>query len=120
MAKKTKNIGNFSEKLAKDFLERRGYYTLQQNTIIGRKEIDLIMKCQNSTVFVEVKSRTSNRLGEADTALTSKQLQTLKKAISQYCAQNRINKNFIRLDLIAVDIDSSAHKARIKHYKDIF
>lgn len=119
MANSTKKVGGFGEELAQNFLKRRNYEILHTNFTLGSKEIDIIAQHKNFTVFVEVKSRVSPYLEEADTALTPKQIKTLKKAISLYCYQNKINKNWVRLDLIAVDINKDRKKAHLKHYRDI-
>lgn len=119
MAKSTKKIGGFGEELAQNFLTRRDYKIIHTNFTLGAKEIDIIAQQENLTVFVEVKSRTSPHLQEADTALTPKQIKTLKKAISLYCYRNKINKNQVRLDLIAIDINKTRKKAHLKHYRDI-
>ncbi len=120
MTKHKKNIGQFGENLAKEYLIRKGFKIIDSNKKIGNPEIDIITKKNNETIFVEVKTRTSKIFGEADETLRTKQIKTLKKAISIYCFRNKINMNFIRLDLIAIDINKLKKTANIKHYKNIF
>lgn len=117
MAVKSKKTGIFGENLAKDFLVKKGYKILAQNQRIGHKEIDLIVEKKKITVFVEVKTRQKNNFPEADESLSSKQINSLKKAIKIYSAQNKIALEKTRLDLVAIDIEK--RNAKIKHYKEI-
>lgn len=118
MNSSTKHIGDLGEKLAKNFLSSRGYEIREQNLRLGHKEIDLIAQDQNLVVFVEVKTNTIC-WQDPEFALSSKQLRTLKKAIALYCYKKKINKNFVRLDLITINLDKNKEKARLKHYQDI-
>lgn len=114
-----KNVGKFGEDLAKDFLVSRGYKILERNLCLGKKEIDLVARLDRVTIFVEVKTVSSPRQEDPELALTPKQTRTLKKAISAYCFQRKVNKNSVRLDLITVTLSPFSKTARIKHYRDI-
>ncbi|SRR6056297_1639148 len=120
MVASSQKIGVFGETLAKDFLIRKGYAILHQNLKIGYKELDIVAKKGDKTVFIEVKTRNLNSYPGADESLTQKQLQTLKKGIKNYCFSNKINLKKIRVDLIAVNLIKQENKANIKHFKDIF
>lgn len=115
-----KAVGRFGERLASEFLERRGYKIIAANQKIGYLELDLIATKAGDVVFVEVKTRTTAKLGQADESLTKKQFHNLKKALALYCLRNRLNFNRARLDLIAIDLNHKNKTAKIKHYKDIF
>jgi len=115
-----KRIGIFGENLAKNFLIRRGYEIISSNVKLSYLEIDIIAREKNEIVFVEVKTRAYGNLGSADEALTACQTKNLKRAISMYCGQKKLNINNVRLDFISVDIDRENKKAKIKHYKEIF
>jgi putative endonuclease len=52
-----KQTGADGEKMAKIFLESKGYTCLHQNWSLGRGDIDLIMEHGKTLVFVEVKTR---------------------------------------------------------------
>ena len=119
MEKYKKKIGNFGEILAKNFLITRNYTIIDSNIKLGYLEIDLIAREKDQLVFVEVKTRTSLTLGPAEDALASSQIKNLKRAISIFCARNRINLNKVRLDFIAIDLNIKSKLAKIKHFKDI-
>ena len=114
-----KTVGAYGEELAKKYLIKNNHQIVDQNIQIGSKEIDIIAKQNDTLIFVEVKTRTSNKYGQADDAMTSKKFSNLKKAMGIYLDDcKEVYKN-IRLDLVAIDIDKKDKKAKIKHYKDI-
>lgn len=49
--------GKTGEELAASYLQSKGYALLGKNVQTGRGEVDLIMRKQGVTVFVEVKTR---------------------------------------------------------------
>lgn len=113
-------VGRFGEGLARDYLVRHGYKIIGENIKVSYKEIDIIAKKQSLIVFIEVKTRTSDKFGFADEAISSKKIKHLKRAIGAYLKSYNPEFKDIRLDLIAIDIDKYKKIAKIKHYKDIF
>lgn len=112
-------VGKFGEDLAKNYLIKHGYKIIDRNIQIRYKELDIIAKLKNLLVFVEVKTRTSNKYGLADESITRKKIKNLKYAIKKYLNYTKTDYNDIRADLIAVDINKDKKIAKIKHYKDI-
>ena len=85
------------------------------------QEIDIIARQKDILVFVEVKTRTSDKFGKADEAMGSRKTKNLRQAVKRYLYNynNEFNYKDIRADLIAVDIDKSRKVAKIKHYRNI-
>lgn len=113
-------IGGFGEALAKNYLVKHGYSLVDANLKISYQEIDIIAKYKDLLVFVEVKTRTSLTLGEADEAMTCKKTSNFKKAVELYIYSKKINPDNIRADLISIDINKIKKTAKIRHYKEIF
>lgn len=120
MVNEKKNIGNWGENLAKEYLIRHGYKIIAANYRTGRLEIDLITRHNRQLIFIEVKTRLQTTAGAADNPLTAKQIKNLKQAIIAYCLKNRASLDAVRLDLIIVSVDRRQKCARLKHYRDIF
>jgi putative endonuclease len=116
---KNKELGDWGEKLAADFLLRKGFSLVKSNQRCGSKELDLIAYEDDILVFVEVKTRLSSRYGEAIEMIGRNKLGYLKKAALGYLARVRPPYRTIRFDAIAIDVDQLTKCARIKHYKDI-
>ena len=56
--KTTKEIGDFGEQRAVNYLRLRGYTVKERNYRAGHYEIDIIAQRWNEIAFVEVKTRT--------------------------------------------------------------
>jgi len=113
-------VGKFGEDLAVKYLLKNKYKIIDRNIKISYKELDIIAKLKEKIIFVEVKTRTSQKFGFADENISSKKLHYLKKAINMYLNNKDLDPDNIRLDLIAIDIDKVKKTAKIKHYKDLF
>ena len=114
-------VGQFGEDIAKEYLIKHGYKIIASNVQASHKEIDIIAKSKDILIFVEVKTRTSNKYGEADESMNSRKTKNLRYAIKKYLHNcgDEISYRDARADLIAVDIDKNKKIAKIKHYKDI-
>jgi len=112
-------IGEFGEKLAINYLRKHGYKILARNIKTSFKEIDIITQKGKTIIFIEVKTRLSQKFGTADEAMSWVKLNNFNRAIELFLVQRNLETDDIRADLISVDIDRSKKIAKIKHYKDI-
>jgi len=112
-------VGQFGENLAKNYLISHGYRIMDCNVKTSYKEIDIVAKYQKTLVFIEVKTRTSEKFGTADEAVSRRKISNLKKALNIYLYKNDLDENDVRLDLISIDINKNNKTAKIKHYKGI-
>jgi len=76
--------GKVAERQAALYLASRGYTLLVSNYHTRRGEIDLIARDGDCLVFVEVKSRSSDRFGTPEEAITPKKRQRLRWAARHY------------------------------------
>jgi putative endonuclease len=56
--KNRKETGNLGEKLARDFLKKKGYKIVETNYRCADGEMDIIAKQKDCLVFVEVRTKT--------------------------------------------------------------
>lgn len=98
----TKLKGQAAEKSARTFLEQQGLTFVEQNVRYPFGEIDLIMKQDSQWVFVEVKYRKNNHFGGAISAISSAQIQRIRRAAAHYLQLNRIDSP-CRFDVVAID-----------------
>ncbi|MDP5189264.1 YraN family protein [Rheinheimera baltica] len=96
-------LGQLSEQLALDYLQRQGLTLLQQNFRCKAGEIDLVMQDGVCLVFVEVKYRASNAFGGAAAAVTVSKQQKLLRASRWYLQQHKLTEQACRLDVIAIE-----------------
>jgi len=111
-------VGKFGETLAKNYLIRHGYTILDMNIKISYQEVDIIASQGKLIVFVEVKTRIFLGWGGAEEAFDDQKMANLVQALDLYIYEKKLDENFIRVDLIAIDIDRSKKIAKIKHYKN--
>jgi putative endonuclease len=79
--------GDAAEALAAAFLEARGLKVVARNFRCRAGEIDLIALSGPTTVFVEVRARTSDRFGGAAASVTAAKRRRLLKTARDYLAQ---------------------------------
>ncbi|WP_394129279.1 YraN family protein [Shewanella maritima] len=93
--------GDRAEALAKEYLIKQGLTFVEANVRYSFGEIDLIMREQQTLIFVEVKYRASEQFGGAINALSKAQIQRIRKAASHYLQINNISPA-CRFDLMAI------------------
>ena len=108
-------IGIIGEEIASNYLKSISYEILDRNFNCKQGEIDIIAKDKEEYVFVEVKTRTNKEYGEPVDAVNEIKKQHLQKAIEYYIYINKLENEYIRIDIIEVYI---ADKNYIHHIKN--
>ena len=109
--------GKKGEEEAASFLLARGYQILERNWRSGHKEIDIIAKDSETTVFIEVKSRRQLGNERYDELINPSKQRTLLLAANAYMIQNK-QRGSIRFDVIFI-IGEGAGKS-IKYIENAF
>tara|TARA_R110002072_G_scaffold156369_1_gene306863 strand:+ start:107 stop:466 length:360 start_codon:yes stop_codon:yes gene_type:complete len=102
-------LGQQNEDLALTFLRQKGLVLIQRNYRTRLGEIDLIMKDNEYTVFVEVRYRSSTKFGGALLSVDRRKQAKLIKCAQHYIANTSGQQNF-RFDVIAISPSSSQHE----------
>ena len=99
----TREQGQYTESLACQYLEDKGYKLIERNFHCRFGEIDLIMQKNDSLVFVEVRYRRSNNFGSGAESVTASKQSKLIKTASAYLQQHaKLNKYSARFDVISI------------------
>lgn len=114
---KNSELGIAGERLAHDFLVNKGYKILEKNWRSGKAEVDLIATADNTTIFVEVKTRRNNFFSEPESAVNAQKQNLLAKAAGDYLAQNNMEGE-IRFDVISIILNGN--ESEITHFEDAF
>ena len=93
--------GQEIEQLACDYLQSRGLALIETNYRCRRGEIDLVMKQNDTLVFVEVRYRKNQDFGGAKASITTSKQTKLHATALHYMQQHQHNTN-ARFDVIAV------------------
>ena len=109
--------GAQGELLAKKYLQNKGYKFITANfsSIFG--EIDLIFQDDIILVFVEVKTRLSDRYGAPEEAVTSRKLNHLIKTAEYFLVKYPNFGRAFRLDVVAIDV--TGIDPVIRHLKNV-
>lgn len=119
-----KKTGATGEKLACDYLKRKGIKILATNYCCRIGEIDIVAKDCRTLVFCEVKARNNKEYGEPFEAVNAAKQQRLKRLAEVYLQSmydsQRILKEFdCRFDVVSIVFDSEG-SAEIVHIKNAF
>ena len=99
----TREQGQYTESLACEYLENKGFKLIEKNFTCRLGEIDLIMKDNNSIVFVEVRYRRSINFGSGIESITTSKQKKLIKTASLYLQQHdKLNKYPSRFDIVSI------------------
>jgi putative endonuclease len=110
-----KQIGQWGERAAADFLLAKGYDLLAVNVRTPHGEIDLVVRSGEITIFVEVKTRTSNRLGLPEESVTPRKQEHMLAAGEHYAAEQGIDH--WQIDVISVE-GKPGFKPIITHFEN--
>jgi len=94
-------LGKLGEKLAVDFLLKKGYDILEQNYRYQKAEIDIIAQHGQTLVVIEVKTRSTPDFGDPQDFVKPKKIQLLVKGINNYIIENDLDVE-VRFDIIGI------------------
>jgi len=110
---KRRDVGIMGEKIARDFLEKKGYHIIETNYRCPEGEIDIIGRHNDSLVFVEVRTKTSLEYGSPEESITSAKKNRLIK-IAEYYQQTHNNLPAQwRIDVAAIELTQHGEPSRI-------
>ena len=111
-------LGKKGEEIAEKFLIQKGYKIVEKNYRIRGGEIDIIATDQNTLVYVEVKTRTTDEFGYPEESVTPRKIKHLVKTTKFYRNSRQNLPQLERIDVISIDL-SDPRKALIRHIKNV-
>jgi putative endonuclease len=100
------DLGNEGEKIAIEYLQKKGYEILEKNYRYLKAE-----------VVIEVKTRSTNEFGNPQDFVNPKKIKLLTSAIDHYVIENDLDVE-VRFDIVAIIKQKSVFQ--IEHLKDAF
>ncbi|OBB61284.1 YraN family protein [Mycobacterium sp. 852013-51886_SCH5428379] len=103
-------IGAHGEQLAVEHLTDMGLVVLDRNWRCRHGELDVIASdpATRTVVFVEVKTRTSDRFGGVEQAVTPQKVRRLRRLAGLWLAGQHQRWDGVRLDVIGIRLRRSA------------
>ncbi len=111
---KRRDTGILGEKLARDFLKKRGYHILETNYRCPEGEIDIIARHKDSLVFIEVRTKTSLKFGSPEESITQTKKERLRTVASRYGQTHDDLPPLWRIDVVAVELNQKGKLTRIE------
>jgi len=111
---KRRDTGILGEKLARDFLKKRGYRVLDTNYRCPEGEIDIVARHQDTLVFVEVRARTSSEFGTPEESITPVKKKRLRATALHYGQTHDSLPELWRIDVVAIELDMKGKPLRIE------
>ena len=122
MTFKRLSLGREGELFAEKYLKKNGYKIKERNFRSPLGEIDLIADDGNVLVFIEVKTRKGNFLGQPFEAVNKRKQKQILKTAKYYLAKNRIRDTALRMDVVSIIDDEGIMKAELlkNAFEDLF
>ena len=110
--------GKKGEALAVDWLLRNEYEILEQNWRFSRAEVDIIARKNEALIFLEVKTRSSQKFGHPATFVSAKKRRFIADAAQEYMRE--VGHDWVfRFDIISILL-MPFKPPLIEHFPDAF
>lgn len=111
------DLGELGEGLAVEELEKNGYKIVERNWRYKKAEVDIIARKNNILAIVEVKTRSSDYMGNPQDFVSPKKIKMLVEAINEYVVSKDLEVE-VRFDIIA--IIKNENQLTLEHLEDAF
>lgn len=114
-------MGRLGERYALEYLNNKGYRTLELNYRVGRLgEIDIIVGKDNCIYFIEVKTRTGMSYGTPAEAVSWKKQRTIRQIAACFLKVHGTADTKVQFDIIEVLADKQGRLVCINHIQNAF
>jgi len=107
------------EEIACKLLKNKGFKILERNFRKSYGEIDIIATDRETLVFVEVKTRSSNKFGEPEESITPYKMKSIIKTAQYYKALNPKTPEQMRIDAVLIMLNGRGESTKINHLENI-
>jgi len=111
---KRRDTGILGEKLAKDFLKKKGYHILETNYRCPEGEIDIVAKHKDYLVFIEVRTKKSKEFGSPEESITPAKMKRLRATASHFRQTHDNSPPLWRIYVVAIELNQMAKLSRIE------
>jgi putative endonuclease len=109
-----KETGVLGEKLAQDFLKKKGYRILETNYRCPRGEADIVALQRDCLVFVEVRTKTNLNFGTPEESITITKMKHLERVAYWYQQSHDHLPSSWRIDVIAIELNADLKCKRLE------
>lgn len=105
--------GKEGEKIAAAFLKKNGYRISDINFRCPLGELDIVAKDNKEIVFIEVKTRKSNRLGYPEQAVGIRKQKKMSQLALWYLQKRKIGDVAARFDVVAITLHKEGNDIKL-------
>jgi len=113
-------LGHAGEQAAMDFLIKRGHTILARNVRYPEGELDIVTRDGQCLVFVEVRTRRSEKHGECWEGISRAKQRRLIRAAHRFRREGRLFSVPCRFDVITVLWPEGCHEPIVTHFQRAF
>jgi len=95
-------LGKEGERVAEQYLRKKGYRVVERNYRCSAGEVDLIVLDRRVIVFVEVKTRTDHRFGTPLEAVELRKQHKMIQAAQFFLSQKKLHQRDARFDVVGI------------------
>lgn len=111
-------VGRLGEKVAREFLKKRGYRIRETGFRCRHGEIDIVAQRKDCLVFVEVRARCSPDFGTPEESLTQAKKRRIIASALAYTTSHENLPSLWRIDVVALELDNRGKTTRIEHIEN--
>lgn len=111
-------VGKLGEKIARDYLKKKGYRIQELNYRCREGEIDIICKKNDCLVFVEVRTKTGSDFGIPEESITFAKKGKLINTALTYLRKQKKPQELWRIDFIAIEMNDKGKTSRVEHIEN--
>jgi putative endonuclease len=111
-------LGKEGERIAEQYLKKKGYKLVERNYRCAAGEVDLIVLDRRVIVFVEVKTRTGHGFGTPLEAVQPRKQRKMMQAAQFFLSQKKLHQRDARFDVVG--ISWPAREPVIEHVENAF
>lgn len=121
MTQEQKRLGERGEDAAAAYLERVGMTIVQRNWSCKAGEVDIVALDEDTLVFVEVKTRRTEKRGTAEEAVTPAKQRRYARIARAYLAHAGLSEDaqLVRFDAVALLV-IAPDRALLRHHRAAF
>ncbi len=113
--KHNQRVGQWGEDAVAAYLAERGYEVVARNARTPYGEIDIVARQTDIVIFIEVKTRTSNKMGLPEDSVNARKQAHMLACAEHYAAEKAIDH--WQIDVVAVE-GKVGSKPMITHFEN--
>ncbi|MDY5969891.1 MAG: YraN family protein [Bacteroidales bacterium] len=111
------DLGRIGENLAEKYLVNHDFKIVERDWRLGHNDIDLIAWDGNELVFIEIKTRRSNKCAEPEEWVDLEKQRSYVRLADYYVTKNNIEEE-VRFDIIGIILN--AQRQELHHLRRAF